>query len=112
MDENTNHQIDAAFARGDSAAAVHMVDVLLVQLAQQGRVPELVTFLEAMVARHPGDDALRDRLASLYHRLGRDQDAIDQLDVLGEMQLNQGQQSAAARTIQRIMAIQATRSAQ
>jgi len=45
-------------------------------------------------------------LAKLYQQLGRKMEAIAQLDALGELQLEAGQNSEARNTIKRIIALQ------
>jgi Flp pilus assembly protein TadD len=48
---------------------------------------------------------LRQRLAEVYRQQERIPDAIAQLDALGELQLEAGDQSSATRTIRRIVSL-------
>ena len=55
--------------------------------------------------RRPEEIPLRQRLAEVYRQQGRQQDAITQMDALGELQLDAGQLDAAAATIRKIVAM-------
>ena len=56
-----------------------------------------------MVRQFPNDTGVRSRLAAIYRQIGRKQDAIGQLDALGELQLEAGMHKQAAETIRQII---------
>ena len=57
---------------------------------------------------YPNDTGLRSRLAAIYRQLNRKEDAIKQLDALGELQLEAGQHQDAITTIRQIVALNPT----
>ena len=59
------------------------IQLLYLRLAQ-GRGAELVEALEEMVERYPGIPAWRTGLARIYCRLGRDEEASEQLEAIKE----------------------------
>jgi hypothetical protein len=54
---------------------------------------------------YPNDTALRSRLAAIFRQMGRKEDAIKQLDALGELQLEAGLHQDAIHTIRQIVAL-------
>jgi Flp pilus assembly protein TadD len=61
--------------------------------------------LEEMVTLYPADTGLRSRLAAIYRQVNRKEDAIKQLDALGELQLDAGLHQDAVNTIRQIIAL-------
>ena len=74
-----------------------------VRMRRRGRFNALLSCLEELVRMYPQDTALRSRMASIYKRLERNEDAIEQLDALGELQLEAGLHQDAANTIRQII---------
>jgi tetratricopeptide (TPR) repeat protein len=58
-----------------------------------------------MVKSYPNDTGLRSRLARTYEQLNRNEEAIEQWDALGELQLEAGDLDDARNTIQQIIAL-------
>ncbi len=85
--------------------AVKELDGLLRLFAQQKRGDQIVAVLEQMVTQMPDDMALRSRLAAVYRQTNRRQDAIAQLDALGELQLQAGLYQDACATIKQIITL-------
>jgi thioredoxin-like negative regulator of GroEL len=54
---------------------------------------------------NPNDAAVRQRLASIYRKKGQNKEAIQQLDALGELQLDAGLTDEAAKTIKQIISM-------
>jgi Flp pilus assembly protein TadD len=73
--------------------------------AQEKRGEKIVALLEELVAQMPNDMALRSRLAAVYRQIRRNQDAIVQLDALGELQLEAGQYQDACATIRQLITL-------
>ena len=73
--------------------------------ARKKKVSQITKVLEDLIKRYPNDTGLRARLAAIYGRLGRRREAIEQLDALGELQLEAGAHKDAANTIRQIIAL-------
>lgn len=95
--------VDIYFTQGNAVEAVKRLDVLLGGYAKKGQINIMTALLEDLVRMYPGDTALRSRMAQIYKRLGRKGEAIEQLDALGELQLEAGAHDDAANTIRQII---------
>jgi tetratricopeptide (TPR) repeat protein len=95
--------VDINFRQGNSVEAIRRLDKLLGIYARQKQVNRILLVLEEQVAVYPNDMGLRSRLASVYRQLGRKADAIQQLDALGELQLDAGLNKDAAATLRQIV---------
>lgn len=102
-------QIDILYGQGNQVEAVKRLDALLGIYAKKGMVTRITQLLEQLVATYQKDTALRSRLASIYKRLGQTQKAVEQLDALGELQLDAGLNKDAANTIRQIIAMKPER---
>lgn len=98
--------IDLHYSQGNQLEATKNLDKLLNLYAKHKQINKIAKLLEELVRSYPNDFGLRDRLAKLYQQLGRKIEAIAQLDALGELQLEAGQNSEARNTIKRIIALQ------
>lgn len=97
--------VDIHYRQGNPIEAIKTLDALLriyVKSKQPNRITQL---LEEMVTTYPNDTGLRSRLAAIYTQLKRKGDAIKQLDVLGELQLEAGLHQEAVNTIRQIVAL-------
>jgi tetratricopeptide (TPR) repeat protein len=97
--------VDLNYRLNNPLSAVKELDGLLRLYAQQKRGDQIVTMLEQMVTQMPNDMALRSRLAAVYRQTNRREDAIAQLDALGELQLEAGLYQDACATIKQIVAL-------
>lgn len=97
--------IEIYYSQGNQVEAVKRLDVLLGVYAKQGKVQKIVQILEDLVHSNPSDTALRQRLAQIYRKRGQTREAIEQLDALGELQLDAGLQQEAAKTIKLIISM-------
>ncbi len=97
--------IDIYYTQGNQVEAVKRLDALLGVYAKSGEIDKIVKMLESMVSTNPNDAAVRQRLASMYRRRGQKAEAIEQLDALGELQLDAGLTSEAAKTIKQIISM-------
>jgi tetratricopeptide (TPR) repeat protein len=100
--------LDLNYRQGNTVEAIRRLDKLLSVYARQKQVNRIVQTLEELVTLYPNDTGLRSRLASIYKQLGRVNDAIVQLDALGELQLEAGLNKDAANTIRQIIALNPT----
>jgi predicted Zn-dependent protease len=97
--------VDLYYKVGQPALALKQLDHLLVGLVRGGQGAKVTAILEELVAQHPTDLGLIDRLARLYVHQNRNQDAIALLDRLGEEQLNSSETQLAIATIEKILAL-------
>ncbi|MCA9914927.1 MAG: hypothetical protein KC496_16350, partial [Anaerolineae bacterium] len=97
--------IDIYFTQGNSVEAVKKVDMLLGVYARDRDVRRITQLLEELVHSNPSDTGLRKRLASIYVKRGQRREAIEQLDAMGELQLDAGLTREAAKTIRQIIAL-------
>jgi tetratricopeptide (TPR) repeat protein len=97
--------VDLNYRLNNPLNAIKELDGLLRLYAQQKRGDQIVSMLEQMVTQMPNDMALRSRLAVVYRQTNRREDAIAQLDALGELQLEAGQYQDACATIKQIIAL-------
>ncbi len=105
-DERAHRQlVDLNYNQGNQVEAIRRLDKLLSLYATRKEVQKMLKILEDMVRSYPNDTGLRSRLAMIYKQMGRKEDAIEQLDALGELQLEAGQHSDARNTIKQIIGL-------
>ena len=97
--------VELHFKTGDSARAVKELDDLLVRYSKSGKARKIIPVLEDQTRTHPNEMGLRTRLARAYLGAGLTAQAIEQLDSLGDLQLQGGFQKEAAATIRSIIAL-------
>jgi tetratricopeptide (TPR) repeat protein len=97
--------IDLRFQLGNTQGAIEALDGYLGYLVQSGRMNHIVSVLKEQVRQRPDEMPLRQRLAEVYRQQGRRQEAIAELDALGELQLDAGDIGAALTTIRKIVAL-------
>ncbi len=97
--------VDLNYRQGNQVEAIRRLDKLLGVYARNKQVNRIIQLLEELVTLYQNDTGLRSRLAAIYRQLGRQRDAIVQLDALGELQLEAGMHKDAANTIRQIIAL-------
>lgn len=97
--------IDIYYTQGNQVEAIKRLDILLGAYAKSGEIDKIIKMLENLVRINPDDAAVRQRLASMYRRRGQKKEAIEQLDALGELQLDAGLTKEAAKTIKQIISM-------
>ncbi|NWG16941.1 MAG: tetratricopeptide repeat protein [Chloroflexi bacterium] len=95
--------IDIHYRQNNQVEAIKKLDMLLGIYAKSKQVNKITQLLEEQVAMYPNDTGLRSRLAAIYRQIGRKEDAIKQLDALGELQLEAGMHQDAINTIRQIV---------
>lgn len=95
--------IDLYYKVGQADSALRELDRYLIQLVKGGRTVKVIGILEDMVSQRPDDGGLVERLARLYIQQKRRQDAVNLLDRLAEAQLDAGEKTKAAATIEKIL---------
>ncbi|PJF31546.1 MAG: hypothetical protein CUN51_04240 [Candidatus Thermofonsia Clade 1 bacterium] len=102
-DEPRRELVEIHFRLGNPIEAMRELDNLLRLYAQSRRGNLILSTLESMVAARPSEMGLRSRLAAVYQQLRRIPEAIEQLDALGELQLDAGLMQEACATIKQIV---------
>jgi tetratricopeptide (TPR) repeat protein len=97
--------IDLYFKVDQPENALRHLDKYLVHLVRSGQGMRVFAILEDLVELRPADAEIADRLVRLYLRQGRQQEALELLDSLGEAQLDGGRERAAIKTIETILAM-------
>jgi tetratricopeptide (TPR) repeat protein len=95
--------VDIYYSQGNQVEATRKLDQLLGIYAKKRQVTHIVQLLEELVKSYPKDSGLRSRMAGIYRQLGRNAEAIAQLDALGELQLEAGLHRDAVNTIKQII---------
>jgi tetratricopeptide (TPR) repeat protein len=88
---------------GQSPQALTELENYLTYLETNGRTADAITFLEDLVNEHGNQASLRRALAGLYKESGRMQDAIAQLDSVGEILIQAGDREGAIQAINQIL---------
>ncbi len=96
-------RVDLHFQLGESGDAVRALDEYIRQCIGSGQLGRVTLILEDQVRHHPQEISLRQRLAEVYRQQGRAQEAITQMDALGELQLDAGLLDDALATIRKII---------
>ena len=95
--------VDLYYQLGEPRKAVQALDDYIRHCIKRGDVRQVARVLAEQVQRHPQEIPLRQRLAEVYRQQGREQEAITQLDALGELLLDAGRTGEAAAAIQMII---------
>jgi len=91
---------------GRPRQAIEELDALVATYRGEGREERVFTVLEDVVEKWPDVIALRARLAQAYLDGGQTEEALEQLDRLGDQQLEAGRMEQAKATIRAIIALQ------
>jgi tetratricopeptide (TPR) repeat protein len=95
--------VDLYFKSGQRDAAIKELDELIDLYRDLGQAQALLSALQEAVKAWPDELGLRMRLAKMYLDLRRREDAIAELDAIGELQLAMGMSQEAMHTIQAII---------
>ncbi len=95
--------VDLNFQLNQSKQAVAALDNFMRYCITHGQANRVVATLEKQVRRRPNESGLRQRLAEVYRQQKRTQEAIAQMDALGELLLDAGRIEEAADTIRKII---------
>jgi tetratricopeptide (TPR) repeat protein len=99
------HLIDLNYKLGRAAEADKETVTMLEYYRSRGEEERGVALLEEAVRLQPQQMALRARLARRYLDAGLREDAIQQLDTLGELQLDAGLRKQAMATVRLIISL-------
>ena len=97
--------IDLYFKTNQSPRAIKEIDELVAAYKSSGKTDKVIPILDDQVRAHPTDMALRARLAQAYIENKHIPEGIQQLDALGDLQVNAGMKREAMATIRAIVAL-------
>ncbi len=97
--------IDLHFKQGQTDQAMQEVDELTTYYQEQNQLEKVLSTLQQAVQLRPYEMPLRARLSQVYLKRGLKQEAIAELDALGEMQLEAGMRKEAVETIKLIISL-------
>ena len=97
--------VDLYFKTGQMQNAIKDIDALLADYKTAGKTDKIIPVLDDQVRSHPNDMALRARLARVYIESKQMEQGIEQLDALGNLQIDAGLKREAIATIRAIIAL-------
>jgi tetratricopeptide (TPR) repeat protein len=97
--------IDLHYRQRNPVDAIKRLDGLLAIYAKNRQINRISQLLEELVKVYPNEAGVISRLAAIYRQMNRRDDAIAQLDRLGELQLEAGLHQDAITTIRQIIAM-------
>ena len=103
-DQGTRKQLIELYARmGQDQQATSELESFLTYLESNGKTNEALLFLEDLAKEHEDQPLFQRALAEQLHRMGRTEEAVSQLDALGETLLQRGKNKEAAAVITQIL---------
>ena len=98
-----SYLVDLYLKTGQQENALQEMDELIDFFKNKEQSAKALSLLKEMAQARPDELSIHIRLARLYLDLRMKQEAISELDTVGEIQLNTGQTQEAIRTIQAII---------
>ncbi|KPL20134.1 MAG: hypothetical protein AMJ93_12695, partial [Anaerolineae bacterium SM23_84] len=98
--------IDVLYKAGRGSQADKQTEALTRAHSRAGDHEQVISLLTEAMRRQPQQMALRGRLARAYMDAGMRDEAVEQLDILGEMQLEAGLHWHAITTLKAIIALE------
>lgn len=103
-DSGIRKQLVELYARmGQEQQATSELESFLTYLDTNGKNNDALLFLEDLVKEHEDQPLFHRALAEQLHRMGRTEEAVSQLDTLGEALLQSGKNKEAAAVITQIL---------
>ena len=103
-DQGTRKQLIELYARmGQEQQATSELESFLTYLESNGKSNEALVFLQDLAKEHEDQLLFQRALAEQLHRMGRTDEAVSQLDALGETLLQRGKNKEAAAVITQIL---------
>jgi tetratricopeptide (TPR) repeat protein len=90
---------------GHSRLGIEALDKLIKRYLTTNKMAKALAVLEDLIESQPDGIPLRARIAQLYLNLGKRDQALQHLDILGDLQLEAGHREGAIRTIEAILAL-------
>lgn len=105
-DEEAWHNlVELNYRLGQEQQALAELDHYIAHLSSNNQDDKALEFLENLTTEYPDRIPVRRRLADLFKQLGRNEDAVNQLDAIGDLLLNQGDRPGALQTVEMILAL-------
>jgi tetratricopeptide (TPR) repeat protein len=106
-DERAHLSLLRLYARtGQQRLGIVSLDRLIKRYLQTKRLGKALAVLKDLVEEQPASIPLRFRAAQLNLKAGKRDEALQHLDVLGDLQLESGQEKAALKTIKTIISLE------
>ncbi len=103
-DQGVRKQLIELYMRmSQQTQAMAELESFLSYLQTNNKLNDSIPFLEDLIKEHPDQIVFRRAMAEQYHRLGRTEEAISQLDTLGESMLQAGKKKEATEVINQIL---------
>lgn len=87
----------------NQSQALAELEQFIAYLSASGKKEQAVEFVESLVESNPNQISLRIRLADLYRQMGHVDQAVEQLDTVGESFLDAGDTVGAVKILERII---------
>ncbi len=87
----------------NQSQALAELEQFIAYLSASGKKEQAIEFVESLVESNPNQISLRIRLADLYRQMGRVDQAVEQLDTVGESFLDAGDTTGAVKILERII---------
>lgn len=98
--------VELNFRLGREDQAISELDNYMTYLRDNHQDQVALEFLEELVEEHPKSIPTRRRLAAMYQQLGRKEEAVTELDSVGEILIEAGDRNAAIQVIKMILELQ------
>lgn len=103
-DPGTRKQLVELYARmGQEQQATSELESFLTYLESNGKTNEALLFLQDLAKEHEDQPLFQQALAEQLHRMGRTEEAVNQLDALGDALLQSGKNKEATAVITQIL---------
>jgi tetratricopeptide (TPR) repeat protein len=97
--------VDLRYRLGQEDIALAELDSLIVHYGKEREFQKIIKTLRELVDSRPQDIPLRSRLSRIYVEAGMQQEAIAELDTLGELQLEAGLKRDTINTLRTIISL-------
>ncbi len=97
--------VELNFRMGREDQAISELDNYLNYLREHNQIHTVVKFLEGMIEEHMLNIPLRRRLADVYLQMRRKEDAIAQMDAIGELLMDVGDRAGTIQVIEMILSL-------
>jgi tetratricopeptide (TPR) repeat protein len=104
--------VDLNLRLNQPSQALSELDNYLAHLMETTQADKALETVSNLVSEHPTQPALHRRLAEIYRQLGRTAEAIEQLDITGDLYLQTGNNAGATEAIMAILALNPPNAAQ
>jgi tetratricopeptide (TPR) repeat protein len=103
-DEGARRQLLELYMRmGQDQQAIAELDAFLTYLESNHHGDQAIPFLQDLIKEHADQALYRRTLAAQLHHLGRTEEAVSQLDALGESLLQAGKKKEAVDVVTQIL---------